>query len=41
MSCPLVQYQAYNHLMQRPADLMIGDYKPDKALMAFAKENFP
>ena len=31
-SCPLVQYQAYNHLALRPAAL--GDYKPDIALVA-------
>ena len=29
MSCPLVQYQAYNHLA-----LGLGDYKPDIALVA-------
>ena len=29
MSCPLMQYQAYNHLALR-----LGDYKPDIALMA-------
>ena len=29
MSCPLVQYQAYNHLT-----LGLSDYKPDIALVA-------
>ena len=30
MSCPLVQYQAYNHLA-----LGFGDYKPDIALVVW------
>ena len=34
MSCPLVQYQAYNHLALGPAALGLGDYKPDIALVA-------
>ena len=34
MSCPLVQYQAYNHLALGPAVLGLGDYKPDTALVA-------
>ena len=29
MSCPLVQYQTYNHL--RSVALELGDYKPDMA----------
>ena len=34
MSCPLVQYQAYNHLA-----LWLGDYKPDIALVAWHNIN--
>ena len=34
MSCPLVQYQAYNHLALGPAARGLGDYKPDIALVA-------
>ena len=33
-SCPLVQYQGYNHLTLRPTALKLGDYKPDIALVA-------
>ena len=33
MSCPLVHYQAYNHLTLGPTALGLGDYKPDIALM--------
>ena len=29
MSCPLVQYQAYNHLALEPATLGLRDYIPD------------
>ena len=34
MSCPLVQYQAYNHLALGPAALGLSDYKPDIPLLA-------
>ena len=34
MSCPLMQYQAYNHLALRPVVLGLGEYKPDIALLA-------
>ena len=34
MSCPLVQYQAYNHLALGSVALVLGDYKPDIALAA-------
>ena len=34
MSCPLVQYQACNHLVLKPQAQGRGDYKPDIAIMA-------
>ena len=34
MSCPLVQYQAYNHIALGPAALGLDDCKPDIALVA-------